>query len=169
MRWSPPEQNAHPPSLGEGPLPVSSTQPTSEDIRAWSSAVYSSSTVPGRKALRTSGRLKATRTVPESKARWYVMSVKENPSTTRHRASSKISETMATIVADAGTGGRAWEPAELDRFKQCDCYARACKFSRLLRRQAHEAVGVGLGVGVEAHDVALVVDAVDGGGAGPRV
>ena len=45
MRWSPPEQNAQPPSFGDGPLPVSSTQPTSVDIRAWSSAVYSSSTV----------------------------------------------------------------------------------------------------------------------------
>ena len=38
MRWSPPEQNAQPPSLGLGPLPVSSTAPTSEVIRAWSSA-----------------------------------------------------------------------------------------------------------------------------------
>ena len=27
MRWSPPLQNAQPPSFGEGPLPVSSTQP----------------------------------------------------------------------------------------------------------------------------------------------
>ena len=70
MRWSPPEQNAQPPSFGDGPLPVSSTQPTSLDIRAWSSAVYSSSTVCGRNALRTSGRLNATRTVPESTARW---------------------------------------------------------------------------------------------------
>ena len=34
------------------------------------------------------------------------MSVKENPSTTRHRAGSKISETMATIVADAAHCGR---------------------------------------------------------------
>ena len=29
MRWSPPLQNAQPPSFGDGPLPVSSTQPTS--------------------------------------------------------------------------------------------------------------------------------------------
>jgi hypothetical protein len=34
MRWSPPEQKAQPPSFGDGPLPVSSTQPTSLDIRA---------------------------------------------------------------------------------------------------------------------------------------
>ena len=27
MRWSPPEQNAQPPSFGLGPLPVSSTTP----------------------------------------------------------------------------------------------------------------------------------------------
>ena len=39
MRWSPPEQNAQPPSFGDGPLPVSSTTPTSGDIRAWSSAL----------------------------------------------------------------------------------------------------------------------------------
>jgi hypothetical protein len=32
MRWSPPEQNAQPPSFGDGPLPVSSTQPTSEGL-----------------------------------------------------------------------------------------------------------------------------------------
>ena len=30
MRWSPPEQNAQPPSLGDGPLPVSRMTPTSE-------------------------------------------------------------------------------------------------------------------------------------------
>ena len=28
-RWSPPLENAHPPSLGEGPLPVRRTHPTS--------------------------------------------------------------------------------------------------------------------------------------------
>ena len=39
-------------------------------MRAWSSARYSSSTVCGRKALRTSGRLNAIRTVPCSTARW---------------------------------------------------------------------------------------------------
>ena len=38
------------------------TQPTRVLILAWSSARYSSSTVFGRKALRISGRLKATRT-----------------------------------------------------------------------------------------------------------
>jgi hypothetical protein len=70
MRWSPPEQKAQPPSFGDGPLPVSSTQPTSLLIRAWSRARYSSSTVWGRNALRTSGRLNATRTVPELTARW---------------------------------------------------------------------------------------------------
>ena len=70
IRWSPPEQNAQPPSFSEGPLPVSSTQPTSEDIRAWSSARYSSSTVCGRKALRTSGRSKAIRTAGTCLARW---------------------------------------------------------------------------------------------------
>ena len=70
MRWSPPEQKAHPPSFGDGPLPVSSTHPTSPDIRAWSSARYSSSTVCGRNAFLTSGRSKATRTVPDSTARW---------------------------------------------------------------------------------------------------
>ena len=34
MRWSPPAQKAQPPSFGDGPLPVSSTHPTSLDIRA---------------------------------------------------------------------------------------------------------------------------------------
>src|SRR5664279_3825572 len=38
MRWSPPEQKAQPPSRVLGPLPVSSTAPTSGVIRAWSSA-----------------------------------------------------------------------------------------------------------------------------------
>ena len=38
-------------------------QPTSGDILAWSSTRYSSSTVCGRNALRTSGRSNATRTV----------------------------------------------------------------------------------------------------------
>ena len=55
---------------GRGPLPVSSTTPTSLDVRAWSRAANSSSTVCGRKALRTSGRSKAMRTVPWSTARW---------------------------------------------------------------------------------------------------
>jgi hypothetical protein len=63
MRWSPPEQNAHPPSFGDGPLPVNNTTPTSDDIRAWSSTRYNSSTLCGRNALRTSGRSNATRTV----------------------------------------------------------------------------------------------------------
>jgi hypothetical protein len=69
MRWSPPEQNAHPPSFPDGPLPVSSTQPTSDDVRACSSAWYSSSTVCGRNALRTSGRSNAIRTAGTSLAR----------------------------------------------------------------------------------------------------
>src|SRR5918994_2614315 len=93
MRWSPPEQKAQPPSRGDGPLPVRSTQPTSDDCRAWSRARYSSSTVWGRKALRTSGRSNAMRTVPWSAARWYVMSVKSKPGTSVQRAGSKISET----------------------------------------------------------------------------
>src|SRR5829696_926066 len=63
MRWSPPEQNAQPPSLGEGPLPVSRTQPTSGDIRAWSSTW------------------------------WYVTSVRSTPSTAAHRVGSNNSET----------------------------------------------------------------------------
>src|ERR1700722_15926117 len=108
MRWSPPEQKAQPPSLDDGPLPVSSTQPTSLDIRAWSRATYSSSTVRGRNAFRTSGRLKATRTVPESTPRCEVMSVNVTPSTGRQRSVSKISEIMPPIVADppAGTCGQ---------------------------------------------------------------
>ena len=64
MRWSPPEQKAQPPSFGLGPLPVSSTTPMRGFCRASSSARYSSSTVCGRKALRTSGRLKAMRATP---------------------------------------------------------------------------------------------------------
>ena len=64
IRWSPPEQNAQPPSFALGPFPVSRMQPTSGVIRAWSSARYSSSTVCGRNALRTSGRSNAIRTVP---------------------------------------------------------------------------------------------------------
>ena len=51
------------PSLGDGPFPVNSTTPTSGDIRAWSKTRYISSTECGRNALRTSGRLNATRTV----------------------------------------------------------------------------------------------------------
>jgi hypothetical protein len=88
MRWSPPLQNAQPPSRGDGPLPVSSTQPTSVLMRAWSSAVYSWSTVRGRNALRTSGRLNAMRTVPCARPtlRWYVMSSKSKPGTSRHAA-----------------------------------------------------------------------------------
>ena len=39
-------------------------------IRAWSRARYSSSTVCGRKALRTSGRSNAMRTAGTSRARW---------------------------------------------------------------------------------------------------
>src|SRR5689334_11892132 len=93
MRWSPPEQKAQPPSRGDGPLPVSSTQPTSGVCRAWSSTRYSSSTVCGRKALRTSGRSKAIRTAPVPTARWYVTSVRSSkPSTGRQAAGSKIAE-----------------------------------------------------------------------------
>ena len=102
MRWSPPEQNAHTPSFGDGPLPVSSTQPTSVDMRAWSRAWYSSSTVCGRKALRTSGRSKAMRTVPWASARWYVMSVKSNPSTARHASGSNSSTHRHLTMLHAG-------------------------------------------------------------------
>ena len=56
-------QLAHTPSLGDVPVPVNSTTPTSGDIRAWSKTRYISSTVCGRNALRTSGRLNATRAV----------------------------------------------------------------------------------------------------------
>ncbi len=55
----------------------------------------SSSTVWGRKALRTSGRLNAIRTVPCSMARWYVTSVNSKPGTCFQAASSNSSETMA--------------------------------------------------------------------------
>jgi len=94
MRWSPPEQKAQPPSFGEGPLPVMSTQPTSVMKRVASSARDSSSTVRGRKALRTSGRLKAMRTVPWSTARWKVMSLNLKPSMGCQRAGLKMAETM---------------------------------------------------------------------------
>ena len=47
MRWSPPEQNAQPPSFGLGPLPVSSTTPIRGFCRASSSARASWSTVRG--------------------------------------------------------------------------------------------------------------------------
>src|SRR6478736_4508297 len=69
------------------------TAPTSLETRECSSAVYSSSTVFGRNALRTSGRLKAIRTAPTSRARWYVMSSKANPATGCQYSASKISET----------------------------------------------------------------------------
>jgi hypothetical protein len=64
-------QNAHLPFFSDGPLPVSSTQPTSLEVRACSSTRSSSSTVCGRNALSTSGRSKAIRTVPWARARWY--------------------------------------------------------------------------------------------------
>jgi hypothetical protein len=38
MRWSPPLQNAQPPSFALGPLPVSSTTPMRLFMRAWSRA-----------------------------------------------------------------------------------------------------------------------------------
>jgi hypothetical protein len=49
-RWSPPEQKA------SGPSPQRITTPTSMSSRARSNALLSSTTVWGRKALRTSGR-----------------------------------------------------------------------------------------------------------------
>jgi hypothetical protein len=64
MRWSPPLQNAQPPSRGDGPLPVSSTQPTSVAHAGVVERGVELSTVRGRNALRTSGRLNAMRTVP---------------------------------------------------------------------------------------------------------
>src|SRR4029453_8508413 len=110
MRWSPPEQKAQPPSLGEGPLPVSSTQPTSAVCRAWSSTRYSSSTVWGRKALRTSGRSKATRTTPASTARWEVMSVSWKQGAGGQAAASKRGKTIGdprgghpAVLADGST------------------------------------------------------------------
>jgi hypothetical protein len=63
MRWSPPEQNAQPPSFRLGPLPVSNTTPIRGLILASSNAACNSSTVCGRNAFRTSGRLKATRAI----------------------------------------------------------------------------------------------------------
>jgi hypothetical protein len=60
MRWSPPEQNAQPPSFGLGT--VAGEQHDAEarvSMRAFSRARYSSSTVCGRNALRTSGRSNA--------------------------------------------------------------------------------------------------------------
>jgi gamma-glutamyltranspeptidase/glutathione hydrolase len=53
-----------------GPLPVRRTQPTSLVVRACSRTRSSSSTVCGRNAFSTSGRSKAIRTVPCSRARW---------------------------------------------------------------------------------------------------
>src|SRR5439155_13927380 len=50
-RWSPPEQNA------SVPAPVRMTTPISGSSRATSNAFDISTTVAGRKALRTSGRL----------------------------------------------------------------------------------------------------------------
>ena len=62
--WSPPLQKAHPPSLDEGPSPVSRTTPMSWLSWHVTKASQSSSTVLGVKALRTSGRLKAMRATP---------------------------------------------------------------------------------------------------------
>src|SRR4051794_37670186 len=103
MRWSPPVQNAHLPFFSLGPLPVSSTQPTSLEVRACSSTRSSSSTVCGRKALRTSGRSKAIRTVPcapvDVRARWYVRSVRSSkPGTASQSAGSKISLTPSIAL-----------------------------------------------------------------------
>src|SRR5262245_1160638 len=113
MRWSPPEQKAQPPSRGDGPLPVRRTQPTSGVIRAWSSARYSSSTVCGRNALRTSGRLKAIRTAPVATARWYVMSVKSKPSTATQAAGSNSSETTPRAYGGGRNRGRQDTRAKL--------------------------------------------------------
>ena len=62
--WSPPLQNAQPPSLGEGPSPVISTTPMSWLSWQVMRASQSSSTVLGVKAFRTSGRLNAMRATP---------------------------------------------------------------------------------------------------------
>jgi len=56
--------------LALGPLPVSSTTPIREFWRASSSAEYSSSTVCGRNALRTSGRSKAMRATRPAVSWW---------------------------------------------------------------------------------------------------
>jgi hypothetical protein len=55
-----------------GPLPVRRTTPTFGSSRTFSKASRSSYSVSGRKALRTSGRLKAMRAMPS--ALWNVMS-----------------------------------------------------------------------------------------------
>ena len=74
-------------------------------MRAWSRTRYSSSTVCGRNALRTSGRSKATRTVPESTWRWYVTSVRSKPSTGFHAAGSNSCE------IESPTPPRIWRVA----------------------------------------------------------
>ena len=63
-RWSPPEQNAHPPSLGEGPSPENKITPTVLSSFAEWKASNNSKTVLGRKAFLTSGRLKAILITP---------------------------------------------------------------------------------------------------------
>src|SRR5690606_6766834 len=60
----PPEQNAHPPSLAEGPSPVSKITPISRSSSAIVKASNNSKTVFGRNAFRTSGRLNAILTTP---------------------------------------------------------------------------------------------------------
>ncbi len=66
--------------------------------RASSSAWYSSSTVRGRKALRTSGRSNAMRAMRPVRSWWYVMSVKPSArGTSRQRVGSWMSETCFTM------------------------------------------------------------------------
>src|SRR5690625_5789776 len=62
--WSPPEQKAQPPSLGDGPSPDNKMTPTSRSSSAIVNASKSSNTVFGRKAFLTSGRLKAILATP---------------------------------------------------------------------------------------------------------
>ena len=116
-----PVQNAHLPFLSEGPLPVSSTQPTS----GWGRVVEhrsSSSTVCGRNALSTSGRSKAIRTVPWARGP-VVREVGQvlEAGTSSQAAGSNVCETpsmavmRATLVAVTCPGDPPESPARVRR------------------------------------------------------
>ena len=91
-----------------GPLPVSSTHPTSGVIRAWSSARYSSSTVCGRKALRTSGRSNAIRTVPRAGPAHAPVVGDVGEVEARHACQAEASKSSLTTAVTVGVaiGGR---------------------------------------------------------------